>query len=209
MQRRRFVVTMVAVLFALGCAGAGSDALAKGKAKKGAKAGANPVVEVKTSMGSFQVELYPGKAPKTVENFLRYVDEKFYDGTVFHRVIADFMIQGGGFDASLTRKETHDPIMNEAKGTISNAKGTIAMARTSDPHSATAQFFVNVQDNKKLDWSEREGGHGYCAFGKVISGMDVVEKIRALPTGSRGGMQDVPNQTVTIESIRVIKAPGK
>ena len=156
---------------------------------------------MKTSLGAFKLELYADKAPKTVENFLKYVDDKFYDGTIFHRVISDFMIQGGGFDKSLTKKDTREPVVNEAKDSISNTKYTVAMARTSDPNSATAQFFVNVKDNKNLDYGG-PSGDGYCAFGKVISGMDVVDKIKVVPTGSQGGMGDVPQTPVIIESIR-------
>ncbi len=201
MQRRNVVVSLVAlVLLVLGL-GAGATVLAKGKAKK---AGA-VTVEVKTSLGSFKIEVYPDKAPKTVENFLKYVDDKFYDGTIFHRVIADFMIQGGGFDKNMVKKETREPITNEAKGAMSNAKGTVAMARTSDPNSATAQFFVNVKDNKRLDYSGGPGGDGYCAFGKVVAGMDVVEKIKAVPTGQSADMGDVPTTPVVIESVRRVK----
>jgi peptidyl-prolyl cis-trans isomerase A (cyclophilin A) len=199
MQRRHVVVSIAAIL--LLALGLGAGALAKGKSKKGAAT----TVEVKTSMGSFKIELYPDKAPKTVENFLKYVDEKFYDGTIFHRVISDFMIQGGGFDKDLNKKETHVPIANEAKSALSNTRGTVAMARTSDPNSATAQFFVNVKDNKRLDYSGGPGGDGYCAFGKVVSGMDVVDKIKAVPTGEAGGMGDVPTTPVIIESIRRVK----
>jgi len=199
MQPRRFAVVIAVAVLAL--VSVGASALAKGKSKK-----TPPVlVEVKTSLGSFRVELYPDKAPKTVENFLQYVDAGFYDATVFHRVIADFMIQGGGFDKDLNKKPTRDPITNEAKGALSNKRGTIAMARTSDPHSATAQFFVNVKDNPNLDASKKEGGHGYTAFGKVVAGMDVVDKIKAVPTGYAGGMGDVPTTPVVIESIRRVK----
>jgi cyclophilin family peptidyl-prolyl cis-trans isomerase len=200
MQRRHVVISLFTVLVL--ALGAGAVARAKDKA---AKKAAPTVVEVTTSMGSFKIELYADKAPKTVANFLKYVDDKFYDGTIFHRVIADFMIQGGGFDKTMTKKETRPAIENEAKGSISNARGTVAMARTSDPNSATAQFFVNVADNKRLDYSGPGGGEGYCAFGKVISGMDVVDKIRAVPTGMQGGMGDVPNTPVVIESIRRAK----
>jgi cyclophilin family peptidyl-prolyl cis-trans isomerase len=205
MQRRHVVVSLVALLgLALG---AGTFALAAPKAKDKAakKAGAPVVVEVKTSMGAFKIELYADKAPKTVENFLKYVDDKFYDGTIFHRVISDFMIQGGGFDKALSKKDTREPVTNEAKDSISNAKYTVAMARTSDPNSATAQFFVNVKDNKRLDYSGPGGGEGYCAFGKVISGMDVIDKIKDVPTGMQGGMSDVPQTPVVIESIRRVK----
>jgi cyclophilin family peptidyl-prolyl cis-trans isomerase len=201
MQRRHVVVSLFAVLaLALG---AGTFALAAPKAK--AKKAGPVVVEVKTSMGAFKLELYADKAPKTVENFLKYVDDKFYDGTIFHRVISDFMIQGGGFDKAMTKKDTREPVVNEAKGAISNLRGTAAMARTSDPNSATAQFFVNVKDNKNLDYSGPGGGEGYCAFGKVISGMDVVDKIKDVPTGFQGGMGDVPKTPVIIESIRRAK----
>jgi len=161
----------------------------------------NPVVVVKTSMGTFKAELYPEKAPGTVANFLKYADDKFYDGTVFHRVIPTFMIQGGGMDKDLAKKPTRAPIQNEAKNGLKNATGTLAMARTSDPHSATAQFFVNVTDNGFLDYPGQDGW-GYCVFGKVTEGMDVVAKIKAVPTGAKGGMGDVPQQPVTIESIR-------
>jgi cyclophilin family peptidyl-prolyl cis-trans isomerase len=203
MQRRHVVVSLVALLsLALG---AGTFALAAPKAKAAKKAGAPVVVEVKTSMGAFKIELYADKAPKTVENFLKYVDDKFYDGTIFHRVISDFMIQGGGFDKSLTKKDTREPVVNEAKDSISNTKYTVAMARTSDPNSATAQFFVNVKDNKRLDYSGPGGGEGYCAFGKVISGTEVVDKIKDVPTGMQGGMGDVPQTPVVIESIRRVK----
>jgi peptidyl-prolyl cis-trans isomerase A (cyclophilin A) len=184
----------------------GAMAFAKDPKKKVEKVEkkTNPVVEFKTSLGSFSIEVYPDKAPKTVENFLAYVDAKFYDGTVFHRVIADFMIQGGGFDQKLSKKETRPPVVNEAKGGLSNARGTVAMARTSDPNSATAQFFVNVADNKRLDYAG-EGSPGYAAFGKVIAGMDTVDKIRAVATGMQGGMNDVPTTAVIIESARRIK----
>jgi peptidyl-prolyl cis-trans isomerase A (cyclophilin A) len=202
MQIRRLAVTVasLAALVLVGI-GLGPSAFAKAKAKKGAA----PVVEVKTSMGTFQIELYPDKTPKTVENFLKYVDDKFYDETIFHRVISDFMIQGGGYTKDMAKKATREPVVNEAKTGVSNTRGTVAMARTSDPNSATAQFFVNVKDNPNLNYKNQPGGDGYCAFGKVISGMDVVDKIKAVPTGMQGGMGDVPNTAVVIESIRKIK----
>ncbi len=167
----------------------------------------NPIVVVKTSMGSFNIELYPDKAPVTVKNFLMYVDEGFYAGTLFHRVIDGFMIQGGGLDKEMNRKKTGAPIVNEAGNKLKNAVGTVAMARTGDPNSATAQFFVNVNDNTPLDYrdSSREG-IGYCVFGKVVQGMDVVEKIKAVPTGVKNGMRDVPVTPVVIESITRAKA---
>jgi cyclophilin family peptidyl-prolyl cis-trans isomerase len=170
----------------------------------------NPSVVVKTSMGSFTIELYPDKAPETVKNFLQYVDDGFYAGTIFHRVIDGFMIQGGGFDATMTKRATRAPIVNEAGNKLKNTVGTVAMARTGEPNSATAQFFVNVVDNVALDYrdSSREG-IGYCVFGKVTEGMDVVAKIKVVPTGMKNGMKDVPATPVVIESVtRVPAAPA-
>ena len=162
----------------------------------------NPSVVVKTSMGSFTIELWPDKAPETVKNFLKYVDDGFYAGTIFHRVIDGFMIQGGGLNKEMEKKATRAPIPNEAGNKLKNLVGTVAMARTGEPNSATAQFFVNVKDNAFLDYrdSSREG-IGYCVFGKVVEGMDVVEKIKAVPTGSKNGMPNVPNTPVVIESV--------
>lgn len=171
----------------------------------------NPSVVVKTSMGSFTIELYADKAPVTVENFLRYVDDGFYSGTLFHRVIDGFMIQGGGLDREMKRKETRAGIVNEAGNKLKNVVGTVAMARTGDPNSASSQFFVNVNDNAALDYRDtsREG-IGYCVFGKVVQGMDVVEKIKAVPTGVKNGMRDVPTTPVVIESVARVKAePAK
>ncbi len=173
--------------------------------------GANPSVVVKTSMGSFTIELYPEKAPETVKNFLQYVDDGFYAGTIFHRVIDGFMIQGGGLDGTMTKKATRAPIVNEAGNKLKNTVGTVAMARTGEPNSATAQFFVNVVDNGMLDYrdSSREG-IGYCVFGKVTQWMDVVEKIKGVPTGVKNGMRDVPTTPVVIESVTRVKAePAK
>jgi len=167
----------------------------------------NPKVLLHTSMGDIKVELYPDKAPKTVENFLAYVNAKFYDGTVFHRVIDNFMIQGGGFTPDLRQKATRPAIANEAKNGLSNSRGTLAMARTGDPNSATAQFFINVVDNPRLDYTSDANGStwGYCVFGKVISGLDVVDKIKAVPTGAQGPFKsDVPTTPVVIEKISVI-----
>lgn len=151
-----------------------------------------------------KIELYQDKAPETVSNFLQYVDGEFYDGTIFHRVIENFMIQGGGFTEDMVQKPTHPPIKNEADNGISNARGTIAMARTSDPHSATAQFFINaVESNQFLDHrGKTPQGWGYCAFGKVIEGLDVLDKIRSVETGNRGMHQDVPLEPVVIQSVR-------
>ena len=153
----------------------------------------NPVVLLETTSGDILIELYPDKAPKTVENFLQYVDSGFYKNTIFHRVIPGFMIQGGGYTIRMDEKETQAPIENEANNGVSNERGTIAMARTMDPHSATAQFFINLVDNEFLDFkSESLQGWGYCAFGKVTEGMDVVDKIAKVKTKSQGPHDDVP-----------------
>jgi cyclophilin family peptidyl-prolyl cis-trans isomerase len=167
-----------------------------------AAADKNPVVVVNTSLGNFKVELYPDKAPTTVKNFLNYVDTKFYDSTVFHRVIPSFMIQGGGFEPGMKEKEAGKPIKNESANGLSNARGTLAMARTPEPDSATAQFFINVKDNPFLDRAKAADRVGYCVFGKVIDGMDVVDKIKDVETGRRGGHDDVPRQDVVIQSAR-------
>jgi peptidyl-prolyl cis-trans isomerase A (cyclophilin A)/peptidyl-prolyl cis-trans isomerase B (cyclophilin B) len=160
-------------------------------------------VVVETSMGRFTVRLNAAKAPATVANFLRYVDEGFYAGTVFHRVITGFMIQGGGLTPELSEKPTHSPIRNEAANGLKNRRGTIAMARTSNPDSATAQFFVNLVDNGFLDFRDPSpGGIGYAVFGEVTEGMDVVTRIGDVPTGMQGGMGDVPLQPVIIQSIK-------
>jgi peptidyl-prolyl cis-trans isomerase B (cyclophilin B) len=162
----------------------------------------NPVVTIRTSMGDIQVELFEEAAPITVKNFLRYVDEKFYNNTVFHRVIDDFMIQGGGFTSDFKEKKVHEPIRNEADNRVSNKTGTIAMARTSDVHSATAQFYINVADNNFLDYrNPTPSGFGYCVFGKVISGMEHVKKIKGVKTADQKGHQNVPVQAVEILEI--------
>ena len=158
------------------------------------------MVTFKTNFGDITLELFEDKAPKTVENFLSYVKDGFYDNTIFHRVIAGFMIQSGGFTADMDQKDTKATIENEANNGVANETGTIAMARTNDPHSATAQFFINVNDNDFLNHtSESVNGWGYCAFGKVTEGMDVVEKIKSVKTGSHGYHQDVPVEPVIIE----------
>lgn len=162
----------------------------------------NPVVVMKTSMGNVEMELFQDKAPATVANFLAYVNSGFYSGTIFHRVIGSFMIQGGGFTPGMGEKKTLPPVKNEASNGISNTIGTIAMARTMEPQSATAQFFINVADNRFLDYkSPTTEGYGYCVFGKVIKGMDVVDKIKKVQTGNKGYFQDVPVQDVVIYSI--------
>jgi peptidyl-prolyl cis-trans isomerase A (cyclophilin A)/peptidyl-prolyl cis-trans isomerase B (cyclophilin B) len=169
---------------------------------------ANPQVELKTNLGTITVELYPDKAPQTVKNFLEYVQSDFYKGTVFHRVIPGFMVQGGGFSQDFTQKATRDPVQNEAANRLKNETGTIAMARTRNPHSATAQFFINVADNAFLNHTApTASGYGYAVFGKVVKGMDVVNKIAQLATGPGGPFpQDVPQQEVVIQDVRLVEA---
>ena len=168
-------------------------------------AGKNPKVLIKTSLGDITLELYQDKAPVTVKNFLGYVDDKFYDGTIFHRVIKGFMIQGGGHTADMSKKPTKGPIKNEADNGLSNKRGTISMARMPDPHSATAQFFINHVDNPNLDHRDKGEGYGYCVFGKVIAGMDVVDAIASVKIMTRNGVPNVPRQTVEIISITKIE----
>jgi cyclophilin family peptidyl-prolyl cis-trans isomerase len=159
------------------------------------------LVTITTNLGAIDVELFRDKAPKTVENFLGYVKGGHYDGTVFHRVIAGFMVQGGGFDKAMNKKPTKAPVENESSNGLTNDTGTIAMARTSDPDSATAQFYINVKDNEALNRSA--GNAGYCVFGKVVAGMDVVRKIEASQTAVQNGMKDVPTAQVVIESVKL------
>jgi len=166
--------------------------------------GTAPRVALETSEGRIVLELAPKEAPKTVDNFLAYVKAGHYDGTVFHRVIPTFMIQGGGFGPDMAERSTRPPIPIESKNGLKNARGTVAMARRGDPNSATAQFFINVVDNASLDYPSFDG-HGYAVFGKVVEGMDVVDKIKAVPTGNRGPYQNVPLTPVTIKSARVVK----
>ena len=165
------------------------------------------MVIIRTTFGDITLELDADKAPKTVENFLKYASEGFYDGTVFHRVIDNFMIQGGGFNADMSQKDSGEPVENEADNGLKNDFGTIAMARTMDPHSATAQFFLNVKDNDFLNHTGKNmQGWGYTVFGKITQGEEVLDKIRAVPTTSRGGHQDVPQDPVIIESVEVVEA---
>jgi len=164
---------------------------------------ADPMVDLKTNMGTIRIELYPAKAPKTVENFLQYVKDGHFSGTIFHRVIDGFMIQGGGFDKNMKQKPTRPPIENEAKNGLKNDIGTLAMARTSAPHSASAQFFINTKNNDFLNYPGLDGW-GYAVFGKVVSGMDVVTKIGKVATGNSGGMGDVPREAVVIESATLV-----
>lgn len=186
----RFLVTLIAVL----CSAVSFAA--------------NPQVELKTNMGAIVLELYPDRAPATVKNFMQYVNDGHYNGTVFHRVIPKFMIQGGGFTPDFKQKPTRQPIRNEADNGIKNTAGTVAMARTSDPHSATAQFFINIADNNFLDfrYPTREG-HGYCVFGRVVKGMKVLERIAGVATGpGPAPHRDVPRQPVVIEHAAVLDA---
>ncbi len=167
---------------------------------------ANPKVEIKTTLGTVVIELYPENAPKTVENFLQYVKDGFYDGTIFHRVIPGFMAQGGGFTRNMQEKPTRPAIRNEAGNGLRNANGTLAMARTADPHSATAQFFINVADNDFLDFkSPDDKGYGYAVFARVTSGMDVVQKMLQVPTATVGPHQNVPRQPIVIERARLLQ----
>ena len=166
---------------------------------------ANPVVVMETNMGTIKIELDEEKAPVTVKNFLEYVDAKHYDGMIFHRVIKGFMIQGGGYDENLRERATRKPIKNESTNGLENKRGSIAMARTNDPDSATAQFFINTVNNPNLDRSSESAG--YCVFGRVVEGMDVVDKIREGKTGSKGMFRsDVPLETVTIKSVKRLEA---
>ena len=166
---------------------------------------ADPQVDLKTSAGTIRLELYPAKAPKTVENFLQYVKDGHYNGTIFHRVIPGFMVQGGGMTPNMASKPTRAPVPIESKNGLKNDLGTLAMARTSDPNSATAQFFINVKNNGFLDYPGQDG-YGYTVFGKVVDGMDVVNKIAGVPTGNQGMHQNVPRTPVVIESASVVGA---
>ena len=169
-----------------------------------AHAQAAPSVQFQTSAGDFVIELNVEKAPKTVENFLQYVNDKHYEGTIFHRVIDGFMVQGGGFTAAMAQKPTRGPIALEAANGLRNDRGTIAMARSGNPNSATSQFFINVVDNAGLN-APQPDGFGYAVFGKVSSGMETIDKIRTLPTGNKAGMQNVPLTPITINSVRILK----
>jgi peptidyl-prolyl cis-trans isomerase B (cyclophilin B) len=169
----------------------------------GATGAANPKVKIETSKGDIVIELYPKAAPKTVANFIQYVKDGFYDGTIFHRVIKNFMIQGGGFTKDMQEKATKPPVVNEADNRLKNDLGTIAMARTGDPHSATAQFFINTKNNPDLNFSSKDvAGWGYCVFGKVVSGMNVVTAIENEPTGG----QDVPLTQIVITKASVVES---
>jgi cyclophilin family peptidyl-prolyl cis-trans isomerase len=177
---------------------------------------ANPVVVMETSMGTIKIELFEDKAPITVKNFLKYAEDKHYDGTVFHRVIPTFMVQGGGFEPAMKERKTREPIKNESNNGLSNLKYTLAMARLGQDvgdvkaaDSATAQFFINVKDNTFLDRAKAADGAGYCVFGRVIEGTDVVDKIKGVATGTSKGFTDVPKEDVVIKSVRVVKDAEK
>jgi cyclophilin family peptidyl-prolyl cis-trans isomerase len=165
------------------------------------------MLEFKTSKGTFTVQLFDKQAPVSVENFLKYADEGFFEGTIFHRVIPGFMVQGGGLTEELKNKKGHEPIKNEATNGLKNKRGTLAMARTNDVNSATSQFFVNLVDNDFLD-HKGASNYGYAVFGRIESGMDVIDAIAAVKTGSKGGYQDVPTETVTIESVKRVEPKG-
>lgn len=198
--------------FIIACAA--SIALSMGSAAQAASStptegkpmSSTPRVKLQTNHGDIIIELDAEKAPKSVENFLTYVNEGFYDGTVFHRVINNFMVQGGGFDSSMKQKQTNAPLENEANNGLKNDRYTLAMARTSDPHSATAQFFINIADNDFLNFtSPTPNGWGYAVFGKVVEGTDVVDKIKSVKTGTKGFHQDVPTEDVIIEKATAVE----
>jgi cyclophilin family peptidyl-prolyl cis-trans isomerase len=194
----RFLPVLLAVAFIL------AAALPASSQEKAAETN-NPRVYVKTNMGGFTIELYPDKAPVTVENFLNYVKKGFYEGTIFHRVIKGFMIQGGGFTKDMTQKATAPPIKNEADNGLKNKKYTVAMARTQVVNSATSQFFINTVNNTGLDHRDKtQGGYGYCVFGKVVEGTDVIDKIEMVQTTTKGNYADVPVKPVIIKAMTVM-----
>jgi peptidyl-prolyl cis-trans isomerase A (cyclophilin A) len=190
---RKIVLQLAFVLLAL--------CLAPSDSRAQSAPGGKPVVVLTTTLGEIEVEVDEAKAPISAKNFLQYVDDGFYDGVIFHRVIPGFMVQGGGFTPQMQQKKTREPIQNEAANGLKNLRGTLAMARTSAPHSASAQFFINHKDNAFLD-NPGSDGWGYAVFGRVVAGMDVVDKIAAVQTGVKAGMSDVPVQTVAIVSAR-------
>lgn len=168
--------------------------------------GENPMLRMTTNRGVIDIELLPGEAPDTTSNFLRYVDEGFFDGLVFHRVIPNFVIQGGGFEPGMSQRETNAPIKNEADNGLKNERGTLSMARTSDPHSATSQFFINLKDNDFLDYKSKDAnGWGYAVFARVASGMEVVDDIAGTATGNVGGHSDVPIEDIVIEKVELLE----
>jgi peptidyl-prolyl cis-trans isomerase B (cyclophilin B) len=203
MMTKRFETLVAALVVAIGALNVGCTMAEDGKPQNPN----DPIVVISTSMGDMKVELYKDKAPATVANFLSYVNDKFYDGTIFHRVIPRFMIQGGGFTPDMKQKPTKAAIKNEAGNGLKNTFGTLAMARTSDINSATAQFFINSKDNDFLDHKDDTiQGFGYCTFGKVIEGSKVVQKIEGVQTDTKGMYEDVPVEPVVIKSIKVVSA---
>jgi cyclophilin family peptidyl-prolyl cis-trans isomerase len=199
MKPANLLLAILLCVIAVSFAGAGS-LNAQVKAGDPAIKTENPMVLVKTSMGSFKIELFAKEAPVTVKNFLGYVDKKFYDGTIFHRVMPGFVIQGGGFDKNMVQKSTLAPIQNEAKNGLKNLRGTLSMARTNEVNSATSQFFVNLKNNASLDHVS-DAQFGYAVFAKVVQGMDVVDKIAGVKTGNKGPHQNVPEKPIIIESM--------
>jgi peptidyl-prolyl cis-trans isomerase B (cyclophilin B) len=200
MTKRLFLTLQLAFLTLVISPIANAEALSEVKISQ------NPQVLIETSMGNIMIELYPDKAPLSVENFLAYVNEGFYDGTIFHRVIPNFMVQGGGFGEDMQKKITRAPIQNEADNGLRNKIGMVSMARTNDPHSASAQFFINVAQNSFLDFREKtDRAYGYAVFGRVTQGMKVVNQIRKVKTGFKNGFGDVPMETIIIEKARQIK----
>ncbi len=201
---KTFILSGILMLLLFGCASqepaAGPEPALNDTAEP---ASGNPVVVLETSKGNIEIELYPGQSPATVENFLMYVDEHFYDGTVFHRVIDGFMIQGGGFTPDGMERYTRGPIILESQNGLHNGIGYVAMARTADPNSATSQFFINVADNSMLDYSGPDSP-GYAVFGKVVSGMDVVNEIKSMPTSARGFHENWP-----VEDVLIVRAYAK
>lgn len=205
-SKRRLITTLASGLLTLGLLSNPVMAFSEKPEDKSSTAQNNPQVLMQTNKGNVMLELYPDKAPQSVENFLRYVNEGFYNGTTFHRVISSFMIQGGGFTPDMQRKSTHKPIENEADNGLYNRIGTLAMARTGDPHSATSQFFINVAKNTFLDFREKTSrAWGYAVFGRVIKGMKVVNEIRQVRTGFKNGMKDVPVDPIIIEKMTQVK----
>jgi cyclophilin family peptidyl-prolyl cis-trans isomerase len=200
---KNYAIALAAVAAACACCAAPAETAETNQANTNDAMNASTTVIIETSLGNIEVELDAEKAPATVANFLSYVDESFYDGTIFHRVIPNFMVQGGGFTADMVQKKTKAPIKNEAANGLKNTRGTIAMARTMVVDSATAQFFINTVDNAFLDFrAPTPQGFGYAVFGRVTSGMEVVDAISAAKTGIRNGMRDVPLDTVAIKTIR-------
>lgn len=201
----RNLISLLAFIFTLATFLVPSAQAANSSSQEGTTMSTNPQVLLHTNKGDITLELNAEKAPKTVENFLNYVNAGFYDGTIFHRVIPNFMVQGGGFEPGMAQKNTNDPVENEANNGLKNDMYTVAMARTSDPHSATAQFFINVANNDFLNHTNpTPNGWGYAVFGKVVEGQDVVDTLKGVKTGSKGFHQDVPVEDLIIESASVV-----